>query len=116
MVAPAVDVTDVLRDRRAEPTGLRQTAMVSAAVHGVLLVAMVVFPRAWLSRFEPPPRTVMTISLGDGAPGPSSGGFSSIGGRAVQQEAPPPDAPKRQGPESHARPAHAGHDRAVAAE
>jgi TonB family protein len=86
VVAPAVDVADVLRDRRAEPAGLAQMTVASLALHALLATALFLLPRAWLSGFTPPPRTVMTISLGDGAPGPPNGGFSTIGARPVQQE------------------------------
>jgi TonB family protein len=40
---------------------------------------------------------VMTISLGDGAPGPVNGGMTPTGGRPVQAEQ-PPEAPKRPEP------------------
>lgn len=97
MVAPAADVTDVLRDRRQEPGGLSGMTMISVLFHAVLLAVMVFTPGGWLSSRDEAPRTVMTISLGDGAPGPANGGLTSIGARAVQAEA-PPEAPKRPEP------------------
>jgi TonB family protein len=92
-----VDVTDVLRDRMHEPGGLQRMAVVSVLVHGAVLAALVIAPGGWLSQQEAAPKTVMTISLGGGNGGPSSGGMTSIGGRAVQAVT-PPDAPKRPEP------------------
>ena len=88
-----MDVTDVLRDRMEAPAGLQQMAVVSVLVHGALLAALVLAPGGWLARRVAEPRTVMTISLGGGTPGPENGGMTDIGGRAVQAEK-PPDAPR----------------------
>jgi TonB family protein len=88
-----MDVSDVLRDRMEEPAGLQQMAVVSVVVHGALLAALILMPGGWLSRRAPEARTVMTISLGGGTPGPVNGGMTTIGGRAVQAEK-PPDAPR----------------------
>ena len=88
-----MDVTDVLRDRMEAPAGLQQMAVVSVLVHGALLAALVLAPGGWLARRAVEPRTVMTISLGGGTPGPENGGMTNIGGRAVQAEK-PPDAPR----------------------
>jgi TonB family protein len=84
-----VDVTDVLRDRMHEPDGLQRMVAVSVLVHAAALAAVILAPGGWLAQQEAPPRTVMTISLGGGTGGPSSGGMTSIGGRAVQAETPP---------------------------
>jgi TonB family protein len=92
-----VDVTDVLRDRVHEPDGLQRMAAVSVLVHGAALAAVILAPGGWLSQQDAPPKTVMTISLGGGNGGASSGGMTSIGGRAIQAET-PPDAPKRPEP------------------
>ncbi|MQA30700.1 MAG: TonB family protein [Luteitalea sp.] len=92
-----MDVTDILRDRMHEPDGLRRMAVVSVLVHGAVVAALVVAPGGWLSQPEAPPKTVMTISLGGGNGGPTSGGMTSIGGRAVQTQT-PPEAPKRPEP------------------
>ena len=59
----------------------------SVAVHVALVVIVVLLPREWFSR-EPESRTVMSISLG-GTPGPRSTGTSAIGGRTVEDVAPP---------------------------
>jgi periplasmic protein TonB len=55
----------------------------------VLVAALL--PREWFGREEP--RRVMTVSLG-GTPGPRSTGQTSIGGRTVEQVAPPPRRPE----------------------
>lgn len=81
-------VTDVLRDRMHEPAGLQWMAAVSMLVHGAAVAAVILAPTAWFSQRVEMPRQVMTISLG-GTPGPETGGFTSIGGRAVQVETPP---------------------------
>ena len=88
-----MDVTGILRDRMEAPAGLQQMAVVSVLVHGALLAALVLSPGGWFGRRQAEPRTVMTISLGGGTPGPDNGGMTSIGGRAVQAEK-PPDAPR----------------------
>jgi TonB family protein len=97
VAAPAVDVADVLRDRRAEPAGLAQMTVASLVLHAMLAIVLFLLPQGWMGAFSPPPRTVMTISLGDGAPGPLNGGVSTIGARPVQQEV-PEEAPKRPEP------------------
>jgi TonB family protein len=53
-------------------------------------------PGQWLSRSQPEPKTVMTITLDGGNGGPANGGMTSIGGRAVQAET--PEVPKRPEP------------------
>ena len=67
MIAQGADVSDILRDRGQEPGGLQQMAVVSVVVHIAFLAAMVFVPQGWLS--PDPNQSVMTISLGDGAPG-----------------------------------------------
>jgi outer membrane biosynthesis protein TonB len=91
-----VDVSDVLRDRMHEPGGLQQMAVVSAIAHGAIVAFVIFAPGAWFGRGADAPKTVMTISLGGGVPGPQNGGMTTIGGKAVQ-EAPPPEA-KREAP------------------
>jgi TonB family protein len=94
VIAQGADVSDVLRDRGREPSGFQQMAVVSVVVHTALLAAMVFAPGGWFSAARPEPRTVMTISLGDGAAGPVNGGMTPAASRAVQEER-PVDAPKR---------------------
>lgn len=61
----------------------------SIVVHLVLLAAVFVISR----RAEEPPKPRMMISLG-GTPGPRSTGMSEIGGRTVEEVAPPPRRPE----------------------
>lgn len=89
-----MDASDVLRDRMQRPAGLQRMLVVSMLVHGALVALMTLAPGGWFSQRVPERRTVMTISLGGGAPGPENGGMTRIDGRAVQAEK-PPDAPKR---------------------
>lgn len=89
-----MEVTDVLRDRLNEPRGLQWMLGASTAAHLVVVAAFIVAPGGWLDSRRAEPKTVMTISLGGGNEGPSNGGLTSIGARAVQQVR-PPDEPKR---------------------
>ena len=89
-----MDATDVLRDRMQPPAGLQRMLAVSVLAHGALVVLAVLAPGAWFATRAQEPRTVMTISLRGGVPGPENGGMTKIGGRPVQAET-PPDAPKR---------------------
>ena len=61
-----------------------------------LLGVLAFMPGGWLAA-KPEPKTVMTISLGDGAPGPSNGGLSALSARAIQSVQ-PIEAPKRPEP------------------
>ena len=83
------EVSDVLRDRRLQAGGLQQMTAVSALAHAALLAFIVLAPSRWLSAPPEARATVMTISLNSGTPGPTSGGMTQIGGRAVQAETPP---------------------------
>jgi outer membrane biosynthesis protein TonB len=84
-------VSDILRTRKAEPDGLKQTAALSVFAHVVVFSALALMPVMWPARSAGRP-IVMTISLG-GTPGPKSGGFTTIGGRAIEAGA-PTTAPK----------------------
>ncbi len=83
-----MDVTDVLRLRMHQPAGLQRMVAVSALVHGAVAAVLVLAPGNWLSRPAQAARTVMTISLGGGVPGPENGGLTNIGGRAIQTQTP----------------------------
>jgi TonB family protein len=83
-------VSDILVARSRDRDGLSWMVIASIAAHVMALTALAFAPKPDFSRDAP--RTVMTISLG-GAPGPRSGGMTPMGGRAIQ-EAAPPDAPK----------------------
>jgi len=89
-----MDVTDVLRDRMDEPSGLQYMAVVSIAAHVALFGAFLLVPGKWLlSQTAEDPATVMTITLGGGGDGPQNGGLTAMGGRPVQAET-PPNAPR----------------------
>ena len=89
-----MDATDVLRDRMQQPAGLQRMLAVSILVHGALVALVTFVPGAWFTQRAREPRTVMTISLRAGTPGPESGGMTKIGGRPVQEQT-PPEALKR---------------------
>jgi periplasmic protein TonB len=82
-------VTDVIIARSRSVERLPTMVVWSIAAHIVVVTALLVFQS---TRPDPPPRTIMTISLG-GAVGPKTGGLTQIGGRPVQ--APPPPEPVR---------------------
>jgi TonB family protein len=84
-----MDVTDVLRARMAQPAGLQKMGVVSALIHGAVLASLMLAPPTWFPQRSPENRMVMTISLGGSTPGPENGGFTAIGGRAVQEVKPP---------------------------
>jgi TonB family protein len=92
-----VDVTDVLRERMAQPAGLQRMVSVSLAAHAVLIALVFLAPSELLNRRPDAPRSVMTISLGgSGNSGPQNGGMTAIGGRPVQEAKPPEEPKKRQ--------------------
>jgi TonB family protein len=91
-----VDVTDVLRDRMQPATGLQWMVLASLGLHGVLVTAMVLAPGSWMRGAPAAPRTTMTISLSGGGDGPRNGGMTTVGGRPVQEQRPPEEAPKRE--------------------
>jgi protein TonB len=90
-----VEVTDVLRDRLREPEGLQRMIVISVAVH-IIAAAIVLFGPAHLLSKPGPPPTVMTISLAGAGEGPRNGGFTAMGGRPIQEQVKPEEAPKRE--------------------
>jgi TonB family protein len=78
-------VTDIIVARSREADRLPAMVVWSIAAH-IVVTALIMFVPA--PDATPPPRTIMTISLG-GAPGPRTGGMNQMGSRAVQ--APPPE-------------------------
>jgi TonB family protein len=82
-------VTSVLQDRAREPDGLRNTVAVSLCLHMMVAAVVVLMPTAWRAKRVESPATLMTITLGGGAPGPVSGGLNPLGGRPVQTTEPP---------------------------
>lgn len=91
-----MDVTDVLRDRMDEPGGLDRMVMLSIVAHVGLVAVLLFAPARWGHRDESS-RSVMTISLDGGVPGPANTGKTQIGGTPVQAVR-PPDAPRRPEP------------------
>ena len=77
----------------AEPKGLERMATISVLAHAAVITLILAAPSGWLTRPAEAPRTIMTITLGGGAPGPMNGGLSTIGARPIQQQI-PADAPK----------------------
>jgi protein TonB len=91
-----VDVTDVLRDRAQPTAGLQWMVLASLALHGVLATSVLLAPGSWWRRPPAAPRVTMTISLSGGGDGPRNGGMTAVGGRPVQVQTPPQEAPKRE--------------------
>jgi TonB family protein len=90
-----MDVTDILRDRAHQPSGLQGMTIVSIAVHVVAFAGIMFAPAGWLaSQQAQDPGTIMTISLGSGGEGPQTGGLTAMGGRAIQAVAPEPARPE----------------------
>lgn len=79
-----------------EVRGANRAITWSIAVHVVVAAIALLLPQAWLREKPKPP--VMTISLG-GTPGPRSTGTTSMGGKTVEQVAPPPKRPEPIKPE-----------------
>ena len=75
-------VSDILRSRKQEPSGLSTTAAMSLAAHAVAVVGLALVPGLLPTTRVAPPM-VMTISLG-GAAGPNNGGATMMGGRTIQ--------------------------------
>ena len=82
-------VTDIIVARSREDDRLSTMVAWSIAAHIVVTALIILMPAPDTT---PPPRTIMTISLG-GAPGPRTGGMTQMGSRPVQ--APPPEEPVR---------------------
>jgi protein TonB len=93
-----MDVTDVLRDRMQTPAGLQRMVVLSMSAHVLVAAAILFAPGGWLRHAADEPRPVMTISLAGGGDGPQNGGFTTMGGRPVQQQVAPEDLPKREAP------------------
>jgi outer membrane biosynthesis protein TonB len=72
----------------------------SIAIHATVILAVFLLPRDWFAKKAP---VVMTISLG-GTPGPKTTGTTSVGGRTVEQVAPPPKRPEPVPPTPQVKP------------
>jgi TonB family protein len=80
---------------------LNRAMVWSVGLHVLIVATMLVMPREWIAK---PPDKVLTISLG-GAIGPRTTGTSNIGGRTVEQVAPPPKRAEPIRPIPQAQPA-----------
>lgn len=87
-------VTAILLEREREAASLKPMVTYSLIAHTIAVLFIVFAPVKWTERRSETPRTVMTISLGSGAPGPQTGGMTPITGRAVQTTAPAPTVAK----------------------
>jgi TonB family protein len=85
-------VSSTLVARAQEPEGLRKMMIVSAVGHVVAIAALVIAPR-FLDLGPAQPEVVMEIGLAS-APGPVTGGLSSLSRSAVQKAEPKPELPK----------------------
>jgi TonB family protein len=85
-------VSSTLVARAQEPDGLRKMMIVSAIGHVVAIAALVIAPR-FLDLGPAEPEVVMEIGIA-AAPGPQSGGLSSLSRSAVQKAEPKPALPK----------------------
>ena len=86
-------VSDILNERARDAEGMSRMVALSLAAHIVLIAAIVVMPASWRSPHVAPDNTPMMITLG-GAPGPESGGMTTIADRATQAIAEPAAKPK----------------------
>jgi TonB family protein len=84
--------TDVLITRARVQETWMPVVLLSVAAHAAAIAGVLFMPAADFA--DDAPKTVMTISLG-GAPGPRAGGMSPLGGRTVQEVAPPEPVPAR---------------------
>ena len=91
-----MEVTDVLRDRMAAPSGLQRMVTMSLVGH-VAIVATLVFMRGnLLGHGSSAPPTIMTISLSGAGEGPRNGGMTTAAAQPVQAQRAPEEAPKRE--------------------
>lgn len=81
------------REARDGADGLQRMMLVSFGVHIGVVAALFVLPHDWFVR-EKPLQIPMTLSMG--TPGEKTGGQTPIGGRAIQEVAPPPPRPTPQ--------------------
>ena len=91
-----MEVTDVLRDRMQEPTGLQRMIVVSVVVHAALIAWILLAPNGLLGRQAESAKQVMTISISGAGEGPRNGGLTPLAGRPVQQQVPAEELPKRE--------------------
>ena len=80
-------VSEVLIARADKGDGLSNMLGASAFAHIALTTLFVLLPTWWFGASNKPPETVMQISLG-GPITENQGGFTTLGGRAIQQAVP----------------------------
>jgi TonB family protein len=78
-------VSSILIGRSREADGLSRMVLISLAIHGVLMVALVLVPRDWLRMQDEEQVTPMMISFGPSGTA-DTGGMTAITARPVQQE------------------------------
>jgi TonB family protein len=82
-------VTDIIVARAQHADPLSRMVVWSIAGHGAIIALLLLWPAPSV----PETAKIMNVSIVSGAPGPKTGGLTSIGGQTVQ--APPPqEAPK----------------------
>lgn len=81
------------REAQQRADGLQRTMLASFGVHVAVVAALFLLPQSWFVR-EKPIQIPMTLSMG--TPGERTGGQTPIGGRPVQEVAPPPPRPAAQ--------------------
>ena len=82
-------VTDIIVARAQQADQLSRMVVWSIAGHAVIIALMLLWP----APSAPEMPKIMNVTMVSGAPGPKTGGLTSIGGQTVQ--APPPqEAPK----------------------
>jgi len=85
-------VSDILVARARELDGVSRQMTVSFAVHVGLLFTLALLPSAWFATTAP--EKLMVISLGAGAVGPNPNGLTALGGKKVEEVAPPTARPE----------------------
>lgn len=85
-------VSDILVARAREFDGVSRSVSASFAVHAAILLTIAVLPSAWFA--SKAPDKLMVISLGAGAVGPNPNGLTALGGKKVEEVAPPKARPE----------------------
>lgn len=88
--------SQLLNERTRHMHGFKQTLVVSAVGHGVVVLAMLFAPEVWLSGQEDDTvLDIMKLSLG-GQEGPGEGGLTPLGGLPIQEIIPLTEARRPQ--------------------
>lgn len=85
-------VDDVIALRAPDPGGLQRMMTLSFGVHIGVLLLLFLLPRDWITRAREQP-ILITVNLG-GSIGEKSGGETQVGGKPVEEVAPPPKRPE----------------------